>query len=142
MDDSLISYIGIDNVLISDFTNTFDYKFEGTHFIDDNIENLLSFSVYKECFDYNMINDFEEKDFYGNIVILKNKFDLCFEYGSENDKFSLKMESCSIYNAHHILLPNYDSFNIDINLLVKNIYCTLISPNEIFYSINLLISVN
>lgn len=139
MDNNLISYVGIDTVQTEDFIYTFDYKLEGTYLVQDSVDAVLAFSVNKSCIEYKTLNSFEEDT---NIIVLKNKFDLSFEYGSKSDKFSLKMDSTTIFRANYVLIKDLDLLDINVTLQTKNLACILINENEIFYSMNLLIGIS
>lgn len=148
MDNSLITYLGIEDFEdLNNFEDFKSYKIEGSIIIDDEINDLLSFALSKECIDYNYIESFEECNFenlniYGNLLVLNNEFKISFEYSSYNDTSRLNMISKTIYNSTYLSLENYSGENLDVNLTTLDLFCSTINSHEIFYCINMVVCIN
>lgn len=148
MDWKLINYVGIDDVnTIYKFQKVIPYKLEGTIKRDLPISNLLSFGFSKECVDYKVMDFFEDtnyddENFYGNLLVINNKYDLNFEYSSNNAGSTLNMFHYKLFNANYISLKDYNYSDLEITLLTKDLFCTLNSDKEIFYCANIIIGIN
>lgn len=147
MFEELINYIGVDNFSINSFKWIYPFKFEGTLFIKDNIQDLLSFSISKNFINYKVINTFEDINFEGyevksNLVSINNKFDLFFEYGSSDQVSKMCIFNDTIYKSFLISLDYYENNSLDINILITHLFCKKLSNNNIFYCVNLIVGIN
>lgn len=147
MDYKLVSYMGIDALDDYNYRWVRPYKLEGSFVVSDNIKDLLSFMVNKSCINYKVINTFDcsnynNDDFFGNIIILNNKFDFNFEYCSTENSSLINALNQSVYNTTFVSLENFNFQNLDINICITDLFCSNIDKNEIFYSLNMLIYIN
>lgn len=148
MDWKLINYIGVDEIDNPyNFEQIIPYKLEGTIKKDLSISNVLSFGLAKECVDYKVIDIFEDtnyddENFYGNLLVINNRYDLNFEYSSDEAISTLNILNYNLYNASCISLKDYNYSDLEITLITKDLFCTLNSDNEIFYCANILIGIN
>lgn len=147
MDYNLINYLGVDLNYNDNFDYVKNHLIEGIFKINDSIKEILTFSVSKEHLNYKVLESFYETNLegvciFGNIIIINNKFDLSFEYGT-NDEFSkIGIFNKVINSSTFFSLKDVEYSNLEITLLVNDLYSKLISDTEIFYSIDLSICVS
>lgn len=147
MDTKLINYDGLDDIYNYETKWSYPYKIEGVIPLTDNIKDILSFSIEKECISYKILDTFERinlnnEEFFANLLVVNNKFHLNFQYGNNENISRLNMITKTIYDASFKSLDNLDSSDLSIMLLTKDLFCTKINENKIYYCINLLILVN
>lgn len=148
MNFSLINYIGLDSIHnIDNFDYIKPYKLEGSFSLENSINDLLSFSLNKECVDYKSLKVFDEtnledQSICGNIIIIHSKFDLSFEYSNTMNDSILNIFNKNINDCTYVSLENYENENLDINLFTTDLHCCKLSENKIFYCMNMIICIN
>lgn len=141
MNHKLINYIGIDyKNQISKWQKSF--KLESFLSFSENINDLLSFSVFKNEISYKTLDFFEssnfsEEGFFGNLIIIKNSFELIFEFSTKENISKIASKSFFIKNANHISLDNFFNSNLDIKVFVSDLFCFLEETNKVSFCINL-----
>lgn len=147
MYNNLLTYIGIDEIEeVSRFTYKSNHIIDGYICIDEEVEDLLTFSIDKECISYKYIESFKEYSFdntkiYGNIIIINNRFDLNVEYSNSKVSSRLNIFNKTIFKSIYLSLENINDENIDINLFIADINCSLLNK-KLYYCINIIVCIN
>lgn len=147
MINSLMTYTGIDDIEnLDNYTFFKKYKVDGYIELDEELDELLSFSVLKECINYKYIkvfdeSNFEDIDIFGNLMIVHNKFNLNFEYSSKNSS-RLNIFSTEIFKSIYISLEDYYNDDLDIQLNILDLHAGLINNKKIYYAINVVSCIN
>ncbi len=147
MINSLMTYTGIDDIdNLDNYAFFKKYKVDGYIELDEEIDELLSFSVLKECINHKHIKGFDESNFediniFKDLIIMHNKFNLNFEYSSKNSS-RLNIFSTEIFKSIYISLEDYYNDDLDIQLNILDLHAGLINNKKIYYAVNVASCIN
>lgn len=145
--NSITTYTGIDDFInLDEFNYTKSLKIEGTLDIDDELNDLLSFSVSKEFIEYKCINTFCETNYEnlnidGNIILINNKVNLNFEYSIKNSA-RINIFNESLFKTTYIPIENYFNEDLDIQLFTVDLFSNILHNKKVYYAINLMVCIN
>lgn len=147
MNFNLINYIGIDYKYHEDFLCELCHKIQGTIVLDEDIYELLSFTVSKKNIGYKCIeifhdSNFEGDSYNGHLIIINNYFELNFEYSNIDSPSKINLTNHILYDSINSSLDEYTDENLGVHIYIADLFCSLINTNTIFYSINIKIYIN
>ncbi|MFI3209470.1 MAG: hypothetical protein R3Y64_00225 [Peptostreptococcaceae bacterium] len=141
MNYKLVNYNGI-NYKKQNSKWIINYTINDLLIFDENIVDILSFSVENTDTSYKNIDFFEQSNldnnsFFGNIVILKTFLYVNIEYSNKENPSKISAKTFEIKNAYPTSLNDYSNLNLNIKTFISDLFCSMFCENTISYSINL-----